>query len=449
MTGHAGHARRPRRHGALFWRIYLHGVLLLFLVALAVAGVGWAFRGDRWNDPAPIAGYAAARVARLVQDPERLAAELAAVRDSFGIEATVYGHDGRVVASSAEPPLPAPASDGAVHLSGRGFGRAVRLPDGMGRLVAVGPLRHRDPRHGLLFISAVLGALALASVPFARSIAAPIERLTAAARALGAGDLSVRAGVRARGEVGELARAFDEMAERLEALVRTEKELLANVSHEIRTPLARIRVALELAAEGDLERARRFLAEIGADLDELDRLVDDVLAAARLDVARSGGAWPVRRERVDVADVVRAAVERFRAAHRERALEVELAPDLPAVDGDAALLRRLLANLLENAAKYSDPPTPVVLRGASEAGGAVLEVRDRGIGIDPEDLPRLFTPFFRTDRSRARGTGGVGLGLALAKRIAEAHGGAIEVASAPGEGTTVRVRLPGVPAAAA
>ena len=442
MTRRAAEARCGSRHGALFWRIYLHGVLLLFLVALSVAAVGWALRGDRWDDPAPIAAYAAVRVARLVPDPPRLAAELAEVRDSFGIEATVFGHDGRVVASSANPPLPAPASDGAVHLPGRGFGRAVRLPDGMGRLVVAGPPRHRDPRHGLFFIAAVLGALALASVPFARSIAAPIERLTAAARALGGGDLAVRAGVRARGEVGELARAFDEMAERLEALVRTEKELLANVSHELRTPLARIRVALELAAEGDLERARRFLAEIGADLDELDRLVDDVLAAARLDLARSGDGWPVHRERVDVAAVVGASAERFRAGHRDRTIELDVAPVLPPVEGDAALLRRLLANLLENAAKYSDAPAPVVLRAASEDRAAVIEVRDRGIGIDAADLPRLFTPFFRTDRSRARGTGGVGLGLALAKRIADAHGGAIEVASAPGEGTTVRVRLP-------
>jgi len=149
----------------------------------------------------------------------------------------------------------------------------------------------------------VLVALALGSIPLARSIASPIERITDAARRLGAGDLSARAGVRGRGEVGELGRTFDETAARLERLVRTEQELLANVSHELRTPMARIRVALELAAEGDLEKARTHLAGIEADLGELDRLVEDVLAAARLDLAAgSGTGWPAARERLDLGE---------------------------------------------------------------------------------------------------------------------------------------------------
>jgi signal transduction histidine kinase len=125
---------------------------------------------------------------------------------------------------------------------------------------------------------------------------------------------------------------------------------------------------------------------------------------------------------------------------------VAVAAGLPEVEADAALLRRLLGNLLDNAAKYSDAGTTVTVAAraveAAAGGGVALEVRDQGIGVAAEDLPRLFTPFFRTDRSRARGTGGVGLGLALAKRIAEAHGGTIGAASAPGAGTTFRVTLP-------
>ena len=232
------------------------------------------------------------------------------------------------------------------------------------------------------------------------------------------------------------------MAERLERLVRSEQELLANVSHELRTPLARIRVALELAAEGDAERARRHLEGMGADLSELDRLVEDVLAAARLDLASGASGFHVARARVDVPALLAEVARRFAGEHPGRALDVAAAPSLPAVDGDAPLLRRLLANLLDNAAKYSEPPAHVTLAARDEDGALVLEVRDRGIGVDAADLPRLFTPFFRTDRSRARGTGGVGLGLALARRIAEAHGGSIQVESAPGEGTTVRVKLP-------
>jgi signal transduction histidine kinase len=433
-------SRGPRRrHGTLFWRVYLHGVVLLVVVALAVGAVGFAVRrGAGWGPPGP-AERAAARIGELASDPERLSSELGHVRDTFGIEASVYERDGRLLATTASDPARA-AKEGPPR---RGW--VVRLEHG--RTLAVHAWPH-EPHlgRGLLFIAAVLVALAAASFPLARSVAAPVERLTAAARALGAGDLSVRSGVRARGEMGELGQAFDEMAARLEGLVRGERELLANVSHELRTPLARIRVALELAAEGDAERARRYLGEIGQDLAELDGLVEEVLAAARLE-ARGAGALPVDAAPVDLAAVAREAGERFRSLHEGRTLELAVAEALPPVRGDAALLRRLFVNLLDNAGKYSEPPSPVRLAVRAERGAAVIEVADEGIGVAPEDLPRLFTPFFRTDRSRARHTGGTGLGLALAKRIAEAHRGTISAESAPGTGTTFRVRLPAAPQA--
>jgi two-component system, OmpR family, sensor kinase len=446
---------RPRRrtaHHAFFWRVYLHGLLLLLLVALAVGSVGYLLRGA-FRDPEKVASYAAGRVTELRRDPARLVGELERVRDVFGIQATVYGADGAVVATSVDPPL-APAfaagapREGPLRIRGHGLGFAVPLPDGGGHAVFASPGRQPDLRRPLLVLAAILVALAMGSVPLARSIAAPVERLTRAAEALGAGDLSTRVNLGGRGQVGALGRAFDEMAERLERLVRSEQELLANVSHELRTPLARIRVALELAAEGDLVKARRYLAEIGADLDELDHLIADVLAAARLDLAASGAALPLRRERLDPGPVLAAAAERFRAAWPGRTLEVDVAGTLPPLDGDAGLLRRLLGNLLDNAAKYSEPPAPVTLVARGGAAGLELEVRDRGIGVDAADLPRLFTPFFRTDRSRGRGTGGVGLGLALARRIAEAHGGAIAVEGRDGGGTTFRLTLPAARAAA-
>jgi signal transduction histidine kinase len=439
-----------RRGGRLFWRVYRHGLLLLLLVAVTVAAVGWALRGERtWHGRAGrAAAYAATRVAELSGDGRALAAELGRVRDAFGLEASVYDGAGALVASNVEPPVDpvadAPDEDGGpARLRDRRLGWAVPLAGG-GVLAVAPPPHARDPMRGLALIGAVLAALALGSIPLARGIAAPVEAVTAAARRLGGGDLSARSHVSAPGEVGELARSFDEMAARLEALVRAEKELLANVSHELRTPLARIRVALELAAEGDPERARRHLEGIAGDLDELDRLVADVLAAARLEA----GAADLRLARADVdaAALLDEVARRFQERHPGRTLERSVAPSPPALVGDAPLLRRMLANLLDNAAKYSEPPSPVSLAARGVGDDLVVEVRDRGIGIDAEDLPRLFTPFFRTDRSRARGTGGVGLGLVLARRIAEAHGGRISVASAPGEGTVVTVTLPGAPA---
>ncbi|HSN90472.1 MAG TPA: HAMP domain-containing sensor histidine kinase [Anaeromyxobacteraceae bacterium] len=444
------HGRERRLwHGSLFRRVVLHGLLLLFLVALAVGIAGWAL-GRSFPvqaDPRGAMALAAERAAELWDDPARLRAELVRVRERLGVDAAAFAPGGRVVASGVEPPPPLPpevearAADGPVHVRGRGLTWAAPIPGGRGTLVA--SASHRSPPlvRAALFLGAVLVALALGSLPLARSIAAPLERLTRTARALGRGDLSARAGVEAGGEVGELSRAFDEMAERLERLVRGERELLANVSHEIRTPLARIRVALELAAEGDLERARRYLGEIGADLSEMDRLVEAVLATARLDAARAGG-LPLRRERVDLAALAREAAERFRAEAPDRELDLSVEGGLPEVEGDPDLLRRLLANLLDNARKYSEAPAAVGLSVRGSAEGAVVEVRDRGIGIEAADLPRLFTPFFRTDRSRARGTGGVGLGLALARRIAEAHGGSLSAESVAGVGTTMRIVLP-------
>jgi signal transduction histidine kinase len=439
--------RGRRRHGHLFWRVYLHGLLLLLLVGITVGAVGFALRqGRAAEQPGRVAAYAADRIAELAGTPERLTEELLRVRDVFGIDATIYGADGRLLATNVEPPLgtpfhgSGPSGAGPVHLMGRGLGWAVPLRGLGGHLVLSSEAPGHDPHRALLFIGAVLVVLALGSFPLARSIAAPVEQLTVAARALGAGDLSARARVRAKGELGELGGAFDEMAERLQRLVESERELLANVSHELRTPLARIRVALELAAEGDPERARRHLDGIASDLAELDGLIEDVLAAARLD-ARGAGDLPLSPAPVDLAAVVAEAAARFREVHPGRELVVEADP-APPVKGDAALLRRLLANLLDNAAKYSEAPSPVTLALRADGGAAVLEVRDRGIGVDPADLPRLFTPFFRTDRSRARGTGGTGLGLALAKRIAEGHGGTIAAEGAPGGGTVFRVRLP-------
>jgi signal transduction histidine kinase len=114
----------------------------------------------------------------------------------------------------------------------------------------------------------------------------------------------------------------------------------------------------------------------------------------------------------------------------------------PNLEADPVLLRRAIDNLLENASKYSDDSQTITLTARSSGSEIVVEVQDRGIGIDPADLGKLFTPFFRTDRSRARGTGGIGLGLALAKRIVEAHGGSIGVRSTPGEGSTFRFTVP-------
>ena len=191
------------------------------------------------------------------------------------------------------------------------------------------------------------------------------------------------------------------------------------------------------------------LADIAEDLNELERLVEDVLTTARLDhsASQSSGATPpLRRERIEAQTLVDKAATRFRSARPHHRLEVHVEGALPCLEADPVLLRRALDNLLDNAGKYSEPDTPVLLHARPLLEALEVEVTDRGIGIDPDDMPHLFTPFFRSDRSRARKTGGVGLGLALARRIVVAHGGTLSLESQPGQGTTARVTLPGLAA---
>ncbi|APR83389.1 Phosphate regulon sensor protein PhoR (SphS) [Minicystis rosea] len=323
----------------------------------------------------------------------------------------------------------------------------VRLPDGSEGHAFYALRDTPSPRRDAFWIVAiVIVGVGVVSWVLSRSLARPLGRLSDAARAFGGGKLDARARLARADEIGDVAAAFDEMAERITTLLRAEKELLANVSHELRTPLSRIRVALEIAEEGDAETARAALHDIAQDLSELERLISDVLTAARLDLDEGpvgSGIPPLRREHIEVSGMLEHAAAKFRTAHPKRTLVVTLAPDLPEIDGDPVLLRRVVDNLLENARKYSARDEgEIELHASVEEAMVHIEVRDRGIGIRPEDLPHVFRPFFRADRSRTRKTGGFGLGLALARRIVEAHEGTIALESTVGEGTRAIVRLP-------
>lgn len=444
---------RARRLG-IAGRVIAHGVALLALMALFIV-LGFRMLIDpKVRDDGAFPAWFARHAVRSIDDKAALSRELAETRAQIGAEISVYDTSGALIASNTTPPLTAPPSvrdaalarDRAVGSSGD---IAVASLRGAGAPFGYAVMRHHPPAlpmtRMVLMLAACLALAALASVPLARSVVKPIVTLERAARRLGAGDLTTRVALDHADEIGDLARAFDDMAGRIASFVRAEKELLANVSHELRTPLSRIRVVLELASDGDPARAQRYLGEIAQDLAELDRLVEDVLTTAKLDLAEGkagSGRVPMRVEDVIADDLIERSRARFAGLYPDRSLAVTLADPLPSLRGDPVMIRRVIDNLLDNAVKHAPAPARVEIIAKPEGDGLDIEVRDDGPGMAPHVAERAFEPFYRGDSSRDRRTGGVGLGLSLVRRIVEAHSGRVELDTASGRGTTLRVHLP-------
>lgn len=277
-----------------------------------------------------------------------------------------------------------------------------------------------------LLLTIVLGGCYL----LIRRILMPVRTLNRAMGEVSRGNLDYEAAVRTGDEIGDLARSFNEMRGRIRDMLRSREQLLLDVSHELRSPLTRIKVALEYLEEGG---ARKDIAE---DVLEMEKMVTEILETERLN--RNGGV--LQKESVPLLPLLDGIMGEMQVP----AGEILLAPgDDVSVNGDRRLIKMLFRNILENARKYSDPlKKPVTISVRDRGGSALIEVRDHGIGIPPEELPFVFEPFYRVDHSRSRKTGGYGLGLGLCKKIAEAHGGTIVIESVPGEGTAVRVVLP-------
>lgn len=269
----------------------------------------------------------------------------------------------------------------------------------------------------------------------------PLEDMADVARQItNADDLSRRVPYTDRGdEVGVLARAFNQLLERLESLFLTQQRLLADVSHELRTPLTAIRGNVDLMrrmGEADPES----LKTIQEEAERMSRLVGDLLLLARVDA----GGLPLERNKVELDAVF---FEVYRQVNLlDKAVDVVVVEiDQVCVIGDADRLKQLLWNLIGNALKYTPSGGQVKMSLSKADGWAKLSVEDSGVGIPQEDLPYIFDRFYRVDKARNRQQGGAGLGLAIAQWIAKAHGGRIEVESTIGEGTAFHVLLPLAP----
>jgi len=425
----------------LVLRVYAFAAALSIAIMAALLVLPRYVRGARYLEPhAALLQYMVERWS--LKEPARFEATIARIEPRLRGKLSIFTADGRLLRTTVDPPLSGPTADERASLRTEKWalstGRIVVRSDDRTMLAVYRPNRPGFPWGYVLPMGAgMLVLVGAASVWFARRLALPLEQLATAARSFGAGDTAARAQLARNDELGDVGRAFDDMADRTATVLQAQRQLMADVSHELRTPLARIRVALELAAE-DPVAAKDLLTDIGTDLDEIDQLIEDILTTARLDGEHAN----ITRRPARVGELAERAAQRFANRHPNRRLETDITDGERDLDCDPLLLRRALDNLLDNAAKYSDAGTPVRLAVTPSGTRVAFEIVDRGIGMTADELERAFTPFWRADGSRTRRTGGVGLGLALARRIARAHGGDVTLESAPGAGTRARLDVP-------
>ncbi|MBV9281077.1 MAG: HAMP domain-containing protein [Chloroflexi bacterium] len=385
---------------------------------------------------------------RAAAEPLRLANGVVVQDEGLG-EAPVVSPSGRVVAV-------------VVLQAGTVYATPVRFFQGTLTIFGVATV--------LLILATAIPFLALSalfSYVVSRGLTRRLEAVSGVATAIASGDLSQRAPMRDKNEVGRLAANVNRMADHLQqtmgeledartravGALRARQELVAAISHELRTPLAVIRAHLDtllthhpVAAgaaprESDVSVHVTTLRALQSETERLSGLVEDLFALAR---AETGGI-EVRCEPTDVAALVDETAASMRPLAERAgkiALSVELGPGLPLALADGDRLRQILANLVRNAVRHTPEGGIIALSARAEVGWVVLAVADTGEGIPAEHLPFVFERFYRVDQARTRSGGGAGLGLAIVREFVELMGGRVTVESEPGEGSCFRVFLP-------
>lgn len=411
-------------------RLYLQfyaTILLVLAVFVGAAVLTWKLTEDQTPQYLDVA---AELTGALLPDSDAPEADdrkaIDALHRKLRFDLTLYRPDGSVIAMAGRPP---PRFDPRRARAGWRRGRegssfTLQLPDG--RWLVARQVRERpSPTLWIAgFLALLAAAIAVGAYPVVRRLGGRLERLKSGVDQLGGGNLGARVRVEGRDEVAALAASFNRSAARIEELVAAHRLLLANCSHELRTPLTRIGMAVSLLGEQADPRTRESLKQ---DIAELDQLIDEILLSSRLE-AVSG------LERHEALDLLALAAEE--AAR----YDIEASGQPAIVNGDRLLLRRAIRNLLDNARRYAGDG-PIEISAAPGNDRAILEVRDHGPGVPPDERERIFEPFYRLAATRETGRGS-GLGLALVREIARRHGGEAVCVAADGGGSRFRIDLP-------
>ena len=295
----------------------------------------------------------------------------------------------------------------------------------------------QDPERTRLFIILLsLLTLILAGAYLSiRWILKPVKWLNDGVREVGRGNLKHRVPIKRSDELRDLAAAFNDMTDRIRDMLRTKEQLLLDISHELRSPLTRVKVALEFLPEG---QARQSITN---DVLEMETMINEILETAR----RHHLHGKLTLQPVNLVALMGAVLPDFEK--QPPGVAVEDLPSEVMVQIDPEQIKTVFKNILANAVKFSRPDSdPVRITLKIQPAHVVVQFTDQGIGIPSDELPFIFEPFYRVDKSRSKRTGGYGLGLSLCRTIMEAHGGKIEIESAPNVGTTVALIFTAQPA---
>ena len=417
-------------------------ILLWFLASTVITGFGIAVTSaitlETSGRPSLFADVMTQRAdeARLAWErggQPALAAMLARLRGATRNDLIFTDSRGRDLVTGRDRASLLPHEESAFSWLARITRFRIAHQDSTGRywLIVVGP-----PRVMFWFLRPehlwVLGICVLLCYWLSWHLTSPVRKLQRAVDCFGRGELNVRAEAGRHDELGQLARTFNLMADRIQTLLTAERRLLLDISHELRSPLARLSVAVELARS----------AKDPADLDRIQKEADrlNTLIGELLQVTRAEGD-PSQRivEPVVLNDVVAEIVDDTSIEARAKDCELAFqADDRLVLDGDAELLRRAIENVVRNAIRYAPAGSRVEVNLSRRGDDAVVCVRDFGPGVPREAVERIFDPFYRVDSDRNRTSGGTGLGLAIARRAVQLHGGIIRAENAhPGLRVTI------------
>ena len=331
---------------------------------------------------------------------------------------------------------PAPRTEWRTHANGY-YIKAQRSPDGQYWIVNMGLSESRPHLWTFLpYYFLVIGATVVLCWLASVGVVSPIHRIAASIALFGQGNLSVRVNTRRQDEIGQLGRSFNQMAERLERLIVSERRLLGDISHELRSPLARLKFAIKLARTS--ADSKSALDRIERDVDRIASLVADIVEINFIECGPVVEGAGILR----AADIVDEVVRDCQVEAEIRCCRIAVSGHLSGqIKGNRELLRRAVENVLHNANRHSPEHSSIDVSIAEESDAAAITIRDYGPGVPEDALSRIFDPFFRVDEARDAMSGGSGLGLSIAKQAVQVHQGTITAENAS-PGLRVRITIP-------